>query len=433
MLDYISTGLMQTTWHIGVFFVIIAIISIVYSNASPSFKYILWSLIIFRVIMPFNFSTLAFISEHDPIPLPEITTVIHSVEAIRQVIPQGIVSNSMKLSQVFQIVWLCGFLSYLLAVVSWVLYSKRHLHRCEKITNSDVLSLVENIRQRLSIRQPIQSYYLHDSIESSPTISGISNLRLYIPKEIADKWDIKDIEPIIIHELVHVKRHDVAFNWIQIVVQAVFFFNPLIWYANSKIRYFREEVCDDMTVGLIENKRKRYSLSILNVLELVTNNKSIELSSVYFSERKSSLARRIMRLANKKYRFYQPLNRSSFALLFIIGIMGFAISCETIPDSIMGDKDSQQEYTVENANTHNDIFVTILNENEVAINGTVVSTMTFPEEIRRQIERTGIKSVRFTLQSNITAITMQRLVENALDAGADNAGINNLTSEEGGK
>ncbi len=337
ILDFMASGVAQATWYIAIVFFMVVAMSVVYRNASPSFKYLLWSLVIFRVLLPFRFSPMDLIPKSESMPLPEMSTVIARVQTIGDIIPAGITATPMDFTQLLQIVWLSGFSLYLLAVISWVFYSKRHLRRCEEITNPALLELVEKLRQRLAIRQPIQSFYLHDAIESSPTIAGVMRFRLYMPRAIVDEWDMQDVEPIIIHELVHAKRHDVFFNWIQIFVQAVFFFNPMIWYANSKIRYFREEVCDDITVNFIENKRKRYSVSILNVLELVSDNQRVELSSIYFSERKSSLARRIMRLANKQYRYYQPLNKISFASLFIIGAMAFTLSCETIPDNILGD------------------------------------------------------------------------------------------------
>jgi hypothetical protein len=48
----------------------------------------------------------------------------------------------------------------------------------------------------------------------------------------------------------------------------VYFFHPLVWWANARLRELREEACDEMTVAALDGRRKVYGEAIVKVTEI---------------------------------------------------------------------------------------------------------------------------------------------------------------------
>jgi hypothetical protein len=50
------------------------------------------------------------------------------------------------------------------------------------------------------------------------------------------------------HELAHIERRDCVANLFQRIIEAVFFFHPLVWYASSQLTQQREQICDNYVI-----------------------------------------------------------------------------------------------------------------------------------------------------------------------------------------
>ena len=42
----------------------------------------------------------------------------------------------------------------------------------------------------------------------------------------------EDLEVILLHELAHIRRYDYGVNFFQMVIEALLFFNPAVWWIN---------------------------------------------------------------------------------------------------------------------------------------------------------------------------------------------------------
>ena len=164
------------------------------------------------------------------------------------------------------------------------------------------------------------------TVFSGPVASGTIKPKIFLPPVMADTWSVHDLEPVLLHELAHIKRHDSVVNTVQMIVQIIYFFNPLVWFANYKINSIREEACDDMAVGFLDGEKSRYSASILNVVEILQDKRSYGLAGFGFAEVKTSLGKRIKRIMNEKYKINQRLTLTSVAALVLIGLAGIAVA-----------------------------------------------------------------------------------------------------------
>jgi bla regulator protein BlaR1 len=78
-----------------------------------------------------------------------------------------------------------------------------------------------------------------------PGVFGILRPVLYLPARIADSLSESELDAILRHELCHARRRDNLTAALHVVVQAIFWFHPLVWWLGSRLIEERERACDE--------------------------------------------------------------------------------------------------------------------------------------------------------------------------------------------
>jgi hypothetical protein len=81
-----------------------------------------------------------------------------------------------------------------------------------------------------------------------PIVAGVWRPTVIIPREARDWCDTRR-DAVLMHELAHIARRDVAAQVMAHAVCAVHWFNPLAWIAARAMRRERERACDDAVLG----------------------------------------------------------------------------------------------------------------------------------------------------------------------------------------
>ncbi len=104
------------------------------------------------------------------------------------------------------------------------------------------LSEARTIRERLGLKPPIR---VRQSLkECSPHVAGLFESVVIMPPS-ASAWTAEARQAALVHELTHVKRHDRRTQAIAQLACAIYWFNPLTWYAAAGLARERERACDD--------------------------------------------------------------------------------------------------------------------------------------------------------------------------------------------
>ncbi|MCP4720097.1 MAG: M56 family metallopeptidase [Desulfobacteraceae bacterium] len=110
------------------------------------------------------------------------------------------------------------------------------------IKDSVVLDLVQTWRRRLHIRRRVKVKAVALGIPSYTM--GFFRPVVVLPEHLISKVGSTSLEPVLAHELVHVKRWDDLAICLQELVRILYFFHPLVWFVIPRLTWTREAMCD---------------------------------------------------------------------------------------------------------------------------------------------------------------------------------------------
>lgn len=119
--------------------------------------------------------------------------------------------------------------------------------RASCIRDGKWTDLTEEISKKYELRRPVR--LLQNHYPSMLATWGFSRPKILLPAGAAD-WPEERIRSILSHELAHVRRHDWLVQMAAEVLRAIYWFNPLLWLACTRLRRDSEHACDDAALNL---------------------------------------------------------------------------------------------------------------------------------------------------------------------------------------
>jgi beta-lactamase regulating signal transducer with metallopeptidase domain len=226
--------------------------------------------------------------------------------------------SRFTLAQWIALVWAMG--SVVVGIRSFLgLREVRRLRRMSRpVEDAHWLDLAASVQQELRLSAPLQLRIGEDRIP--PMMWGILKYTVLLPAA-ATGWTRACLHDVLAHELAHAKRRD---GIIQIMVQSVcalYWFNPLVWYAAYRMQIERERACDDYVLSLGINAED-YADHLLQIARSVTS--SWVLTAVSMIHRSGFESRLRLILDPKRNR--RMLSRRSILGLISCGVLLTALS-----------------------------------------------------------------------------------------------------------
>lgn len=163
-------------------------------------------------------------------------------------------------------VWITGALgSLLLALARW-LVCWREIRRALVVHDPLAQELFETLKTRLRVRRKVRLLISQSRI--GPAVVGLVRPTVLIPARVMAGKSASDLEPILAHELIHIRRGDLWVGWLQVLAEAVWWFHPLIRFAGRWLKHEAERCCDEEVIGELGYRPVRYARVLLDVLEL---------------------------------------------------------------------------------------------------------------------------------------------------------------------
>jgi bla regulator protein blaR1 len=105
-----------------------------------------------------------------------------------------------------------------------------------------------------------------------PAVVGLLRPVLLMPSGIADRLTTAQLQSVIAHEVCHVRRRDNLTAALQMLVEAIFWFHPLVWWIGARMIEERERACDEGVLAMW-NQPEVYAEGILNVCRFYVESK----------------------------------------------------------------------------------------------------------------------------------------------------------------
>ena len=102
-----------------------------------------------------------------------------------------------------------------------------------------------------------------------PGVVGCWRPVLLLPAGIMERLTSAQFEAVLAHEFSHIRRRDNLTAVIHMVVEAAFWFHPLVWWIGARLVEARESACDEAVLAL-GNEPREYAKAILSVCEIYT-------------------------------------------------------------------------------------------------------------------------------------------------------------------
>jgi len=301
--------------QVGALVLAAGVLSLVLRRASPRARYVVWGLVVTRALVPVVLvSPIGLIPspETPPPPAPVDCSEVSEQGAAAMTAPPADPSPSREaagplalpprgsIAQVLAAGWLLG----VLGLGSVVVLRHRRLRR--EIGAGDpapaaIETFVERQRRRLGLDWPVTVRVCGSRRPAGLAVVGVVRPVLVLPAWMAESWDETVFGPLVVHELVHLRRRDGWANLAVTVVQVLYFFHPLVWLATRLLVRERERVCDDEVVAAYAGRSAPYVRALCRyALAPAGGPFAPTLSSLAAS--RADLVRRIERLAEPGYR-----------------------------------------------------------------------------------------------------------------------------------
>ncbi len=242
-------------WQSTIFALIAAAISIGFRKNRAHVRYWLWLSASLKFLLPFAFLIglgrhFDWNSEHSVTHTPPVVA-FSMVQISEPFSNAALVTDPTEHVNDWCIrsiigVWAVGFATIvLIRVRGW-----RRIR--EAVRQSTPLNVAGNVQIR-------SSYSLLE-----PALVGVFRPILLMPSGIAERLEPAQMKAVVAHELCHARRLDNLTATLHMLVEALFWFHPLVWWIGARLIAERELACDEAVLSL-GNEPQTYAEAILNV------------------------------------------------------------------------------------------------------------------------------------------------------------------------
>jgi bla regulator protein blaR1 len=158
-----------------------------------------------------------------------------------------------------------------------------------------------------------------------PGIFGIHRPVLLWPAGLSDYLDNGQLKAVLAHELWHVRHRDNLIAAIQMIVEAIFWFHPFVWWISNRLIDERERACDE-AVMLTGVSAQEYAEGILRVCNFFAASPSTCMSGVTGGNLQNRITRIMMEVPVNRVSFGRKLLLTTVGVVMIAGPVAFGIA-----------------------------------------------------------------------------------------------------------
>lgn len=248
------------------------------ARLGPAWRIGLWMLVGLKLLLPACIPAGFGLGGWAPQAILETTASVTALPASGPIspmtateMPAGVAEQTDASEMAFllpslALLWLAGALLVFGSAVLRQWRFEKKLAAAPVGNDSQLLSCLRRLQKLAEIPGLVEIKLLPSG--STPAITGLGSPRLLLPEDWQSRFDEASLRHVLLHELLHVRHRDLLWNWAAVAVQAMHWFNPLVWVIGSRFQADRELRCDAAVLRLLSpNERLAYGHTLLRIQE----------------------------------------------------------------------------------------------------------------------------------------------------------------------
>jgi beta-lactamase regulating signal transducer with metallopeptidase domain len=165
-------------------------------------------------------------------------------------------------------IWLAGAVFLMSkSLISYFAVKKVMQANSRPDTDPRIAVLLTECRARLGMKRNVSIRVIDGGYCCSPCVAGLITPTIYIGSECADYSDSR-LWFILMHELCHVRNHDLPFKLYALIVTSLHWFNPISRIVYRAVTEDCELACDDTVLKILGRRQSEsYMITILDIAE----------------------------------------------------------------------------------------------------------------------------------------------------------------------
>ncbi|PLX23415.1 MAG: hypothetical protein C0600_14825 [Ignavibacteria bacterium] len=273
ILEYISMHATEllSTWltmqlQTGLFILIIFAIDVSLRNASPRFRYLLWSTALLKAVLP------------PVVSLPSAAEGVFATVTLPVIDVQGLATGGGGDALPIESLVVIAVVVMAFVLAALVAYRSLSLHR--SLGSAEPLS-----HNAWSDGPPV---FVSTAIPS-PVAVGVLRPRIYVTHDVAD-GPTEILEAVLHHEHAHIRRRDGLVVILQSLIQIFYVVNPLVWLLNLRLFRYREQICDQEALLRTGTRPQDYGRLLLRYAEAQPS-RIVQTGTCFFETRRGFVQR----------------------------------------------------------------------------------------------------------------------------------------------
>jgi HEAT repeat protein/beta-lactamase regulating signal transducer with metallopeptidase domain len=168
-------------------------------------------------------------------------------------------------AMVIAITWGVGALVLLARMIFGLVTVHRIGRRAVEVTDPMWHADIDRCIAASSVRQPVEVRMSNET--PVPYTCGLVHPTIVLPQS-AGEWSAQRRDAVLLHELAHISRGDLAMNILSHLARALYWPNPLAWHAANGLRYEGERAADDAVLRA-GAKASDYADHLLDIVKSV--------------------------------------------------------------------------------------------------------------------------------------------------------------------
>ena len=144
--------------------------------------------------------------------------------------------------------------------------SYRTWRRVRKLPDApeDVAGEIHALARRIGLRRAPSARISEEA--TTPFVAGLRRPVLVLPVPVLERTDSRSREPLLLHELAHLRRGDLVARCLQNAARLLFFFWPPVWWVCRSIERAAEIACDEWALANSAVPPRVYAATLLDVV-----------------------------------------------------------------------------------------------------------------------------------------------------------------------